>query len=133
MPKSTKNRPDEAEIIKRRDGVADIIVDEQLNADSRRALADARLRALAFALGTHRGSFIAAEDLQDTEFLPSLFDFPPGARRVELETVSRGTARLFGRLVALRSAINTQMDERDRHWADHPLRKIPRRIIRTLE
>jgi hypothetical protein len=133
MPKSAKNRLNGVEIIKRRDGVAAIIVDEQLDAESCRALADARLRALAFALGTRRGSFTGAEDLQDAELLSYLLDILPEGRRMELETVFRGNARVFGRLVALRSAINTPMDERDRHWAEHPLRKIPRRTIRTLE
>ena len=123
---------DEAEIIRRRDGAPDTTLNEQLDADARRALADARLRALAFALSASQTN-PGTTDLDDTELLAYLLDTLPEDRRTAIELALRGNVRAFGRLMTLRSAFNTQTDKRDRKLADHPARKIPRHTTKRVE
>ena len=108
---------------------------ERLRADAsvRRALTDSRLRALALALGADQSGVSREEDLEDTELLAYLLDVLPQDRSLALDNVLRGDARVFGRLMTLRSAINTRIDPRDRHWADLSARKIPRHVTGSLE
>jgi hypothetical protein len=126
MAKKPQDGMDEEEIIRRRDGVGGAASDEPLDAGARRALADARLRALAFALGSEQSPRPGADD---TELLAYLLDTLPEQRRLTLEGALRGDARMFGRLVTLRGAFNSQTDKRDRQRADDPARKIPRRTV----
>jgi hypothetical protein len=124
---------DEAEIIRRRDGVAAGASDEPLDSNARRALADARLRALAFSLIAEQGAGPEAREVDDTELLAYLLDILPEDRRIALEEVVRGDARAFGRLMTLRTAFNSQTDPRDRRRADDPSRNIPRHTVGRVD
>jgi hypothetical protein len=130
MAKTTKSPLNEAEIIRRRDGVAD--TSKPLDAPARRMLADARLRALALALDLDdRGQDGDYPD--DTELLAYLLDTLPDQRRQEVELSVRGNARAFGRLVALRTAFNTHLDKRDRSQAEHRAWNVVRRKAQEVE
>ena len=137
MADKPKNSIDEEAIIRRRDGAADAAThgaSDALDADSRRALADARLRALAFALGPqerHPAREPAGHD--DADLLAYLLDTIPADRRATLEDTLRGDAPAFERLVALRTALGSAADARDRGQADHPARNILRREIGRID
>jgi hypothetical protein len=129
MAKKLQGGMDEEEIIRRRDGVAGAASGEPLDSDAKRALADARLRALAFALGSEEGSSAKADLTDDAELLAYLLDTLPEHRRIALEKDLRGNARAFGRLATLRAAFSSETDKRDRQHADDPTRKIPRHTV----
>ena len=133
MAKKPRSGIDEEEIIKRRDGVAAAAPDQPLDIDTRRALADTRLRALAFTLGTKRDSQARAAEIGDADLLAYLLDMLPEDRRTALEEAFRGDAAAFGRLMTLRTALNSQADKRDRHRADDPSRKLPRHIVGQID
>ena len=133
MAKKPQDGMDEEEIIRRRDGVAGAASDEPLDADAKRALADARLRALAFALGSEQRPGAEADQTNDTELLAYLLDTLPEQRRMALEEAVRGNARTFGQLMTLRAAFNSQTDKRDRQRADDPVRKIPRHTVGRID
>jgi hypothetical protein len=152
MAKKPQGGMDEEEIIRRRDGVAGPTSDRPLDADAKRALADVRLRALAFALGTEQGtrtgadeaeaderlravafalgieqgSRTGADEADDSELLAYLLDMLPEQRRMALEEALRGNPGAFGRLMTLRAAFNSQTDQRDLQRADDPAREIRR-------
>jgi len=130
MAKNTKNQLNEVEIVRRRDGVVDTT--EPLDAPARRALADARLRALALTLNVNEISQ-GGDYPGDTELLAYLLDTLPEQRRHEVELAARRNARAFGRLVALRTAFNTHIDKRDRRRAEHPARNVVRRTAQEVE
>jgi hypothetical protein len=132
MAKKPTNIMDEEAIIRRRDGVADPASDTSLDADSRRALADARLRALAFALGDELSTAEPGE-FDEADLLAYLLDTLPEDRLLMLDSALRGDARAFGRLMALRSSLSAQTDRRDRQRADHPARNIPRRKLGPID
>jgi hypothetical protein len=128
MANKPEQEIDEEELIRRRDGVSDSAT---LDVHGRRALADARLRGLAFALGSGP-SAEGAEDIEDVELLDYLLNDVPEKRRTELEKLLAGDAVAFGRLMTLRSGFDSQMDRRDREQADHPSRKIRRHTAAHL-
>ncbi len=127
MAKDPKVASDEEEIIRRRDDVAYLPSDEPVTAETRRALADSRLRALAFSLSTDQSKRDGAHEIDDTELLRYLLDSLAPDRRVELEVILRGDARAFGRLMTLRSAFYSRIDTRDRNRADDPKNPPPYR------
>jgi hypothetical protein len=133
MVKKPPSDTNEEEIIRRRDGIAGSASDKPLDADAKRALADARLRALAFALGSEQRPRAAADEIDDTELLAYLLDIVPEHRRTALEDVFRGNADAFGRLMTLRAALNSQTDKRDRQRADDPARRIPRHTAGRID
>jgi hypothetical protein len=120
---------DEEEIIRRRDGVIGAAHDEALDSDAKRALADARLRALAFALGSEESRNAEAGQTDDSELVAYLLDTLPEHRRMALEEALRGNARALGRLMTVRTALSLQADKRDRQRANDPARKISRHIV----
>jgi hypothetical protein len=126
MAKKPQDSMDEEEIIRRRDGVAGPVSDEPFDADAKRALADARLRALAFALGTEHGVRARADETDDSELLAYLLDTLPEQRRMALEQALRGNPAAFGRLMTLRAAFSSGTDSRDQQRAYDPARKISR-------
>src|SRR5262245_16829220 len=132
MAKNPTNQLDEAEIIKRRDDVGGNLP-EPLDLTARRSLADARLRAFAFALGTERRANDGPGELEDTELVAYLLDALPEDRRQVMEETLRGDARAFGRLMELRSAFGSQPDERDRGRADDLARGMPRHTLGQIE
>lgn len=132
MPKKPKKLDDE-EIIRRRDTDIDGASDERLDADARRALADARLRALAFALGSEQSTVDKKQAINDTDLLAYLLDTLPAERRLQLEQALRGDAHAFGRLMTLRATFNSPTDRRDRQQAENPARHIPRNSVGTIE
>ena len=109
------------------------VSDEPLDAGTKRALADARLRALAFALRSEQRPGAEADQINDTELLAYLLDTLPEQRRMALEEAVRGDARTFGQLMTLRAAFNSQIDKRDRQRADDPVRKIPRHTAGRID
>jgi hypothetical protein len=136
MGKNIKNGFDEVEIIQRRDGAVDAKFVEPLSAHGRRALADARLLALALTLPagqdagkTGRG----ADDPDDAELLAYLLDELPDPRHNKLERAIRGNAHTIGSLMRLRTALNPVADERDLHRAELRARNIVRRTVQALE
>jgi hypothetical protein len=129
MARKPKSGLDEQEIIRRRDGVTGAASDEGLDGDAKRALADARLRALAFALSPERSGNAEADQTDDAELVAYLLDALPEQRRIALEEALRGNTRAFDRLMTLRAAFSSQTDERDRRRADDPARKIPRHTV----
>jgi hypothetical protein len=133
MAKKPGTGMDEEEIIRRRDGVAGAPPDKPLDGEAKRALADARLRALAFALGSEQSQSALTDQTDDTELLAYLLDTLPEHRRMALEEALRGNARAFGRLMTLRAALNSQTDRRDRQRADDPARKIRRRTAGRVD
>lgn len=98
MAKKTKSPLNEVEIIRWRDGVIDATPLGSLDAHSRRALADSRLRALALALKVDRTSH-RANDPDDAELLAYLLEMLPEQRRRKVEMAVRGNARAFGHLM----------------------------------
>jgi hypothetical protein len=133
MAKDPKNILDEEELIHRRDDVAYDSSADSLSTESRRALADARLRALAFALEAEPSRHGEDVKLDDSDLLAYLLDSLPPDRRLQLEGGARGDAALFGRLMTLHSALNSATDRRDRSQADNPARKIPRRTAGRID
>jgi hypothetical protein len=69
MANDPKDILDEQEIVRRRDDVADDASDEPLSTASRRALATARLQALAFALGNEQGQRRENVEIDDSRRL----------------------------------------------------------------
>jgi hypothetical protein len=132
MAKKPHSGMNEEEIIRRRDGVTAAGSDEPLDSDAKRALADARLRALAFALSEQRQSAVA-DQTDDAELLAYLLDTLPEQRRMVLEEALRGNARAFGRLMTLRATLSSQTDKRDRQRADDPAREIPRHDVGRVD
>jgi hypothetical protein len=132
MVKSPKNIADEDAIIQRRDDIG-AASDKPLDAEARRALADARLRALAFALRVQQNAPAGCGETDDVELLEYLLDMLPADRRLALEEQLRGNAREFGRLMTLRSAFGSRTDRRDRQRADDPARKIPRHAVGGID
>lgn len=124
---------DEEEIIRRRDGLSDAASDGPLGSDATRALADARLRALSFALKREQIPGAGREETDDAELLAYLLDALPEARRTALEESLRGNAGVFVRLVTLRNALSSKTDKRDRQRADDPARKIGRHAAGRVE
>jgi hypothetical protein len=133
MAKKPRSGMDEEGIIRRRDGVASAPPDEPLDSDAKRALADARLRALAFALGSEGSPSAPTDHADDTELLAYLLDTLPEHRRMALEETLRGNARAFGRLMTLRAALSSPTDKRDRQRADDAARKIRRRTAGRVD
>lgn len=133
MAKKPQSGMDEEEIIRRRDGIAGPASDDPLDADAKRALADARLRALAFALSSEQSPRAVTEEIDDTELLAYLLDALPEQRRIALEETLRGNPRAFGWLMTLRNAFSSQTDKRDRKRADHPARRIPRHTAGRID
>src|SRR5262245_57500090 len=124
MAKHPKDEMDEEEIIRRRDELSDPTSDHPPDAKLRRALADARLRALAFALDPDQSR--AKSSVEDTDLLAYLLDELPQEQRAKLEETLRGDQRAFGQLMTLRLAFSSPTDRRDRHRADDPARFVPR-------
>jgi hypothetical protein len=122
---------DEEEIIRRRDGVASS--DNPLAPDDRRALADARLRALAFALGGEQSARGEAGEVSDTDLLAYLLDGLAPDSRQRLEHAARGDGHIFSRLMTLRSALDAQPDQRDRRHAEDVTRAIRRHIASRIQ
>jgi hypothetical protein len=114
MARNPRDLLDEEEIIRHRDDVPDVASDEPLSTEARRALADSRLRALAFALGAEQAAHAGAEEVADPELLAYLLESLPKERRVQLEVLLRGDAQAFGRLMTLHSALHSKADTRDR-------------------
>jgi hypothetical protein len=133
MAKKPQSGLDEEEIIRRRDGVAGGASDEPLDANAKRALTDARLRALAFALRSEQRPRVGEDQADDSELLAYLLDILPEQRRTALEEALRGNADAFGRLMTLRAAFSVQTDKRDRQRADDPARKIPRHTAGRID
>jgi hypothetical protein len=133
MAKKPGTGMDEEEIIRRRDDVAGAPPDKPIDSETKRALADARLRALAFALGSEQSRNTPADQTDDAELLAYLLDTLPEHRRRALEETLRGNARAFGRLMTLRAALDSQTDQRDRQRADDPARKIRRRTAGRVD
>jgi hypothetical protein len=136
MGKNIKNRFDEVAIIQRRDGADDASMYGALDAASRRALADARLLALALTLPASQGASQVgggADEPDDTELLAYLLDDLPDDRRNELEHLIRGNVLAIGRLIDLRTALNPVADKRDLHRAELAARNIARRTAQALE
>jgi hypothetical protein len=136
MGKNIKNGFDEVEIIQRRDMAVDARFIRQLNARGRRALADARLLALALTLPGGQDASEAgrgADDPDDTELLAYLLDELPDPRRSEVESSIRGNPHAIGRLMKLRTALNPVKDKRDLHRAELAARSILRRTVQALE
>jgi hypothetical protein len=136
MGKNIKNGFDEVEIIQRRDGAVDAKFVGPLNARGRRALADARLLALALTLPAGQDAGKAgrgADDPDETELLAYLLDDLSDARRNELERSIRGNARSIGRLMKLRTALNPVADKRGLHRPELAARNILRRTGQALE
>jgi hypothetical protein len=130
MAKTPKSSMDEEEIIKRRDGVAS---DDLLAPEDRRALADARLRALAFALGVEQNAREEAGELSDTDLLAYLLDILSPDGRQRLEHAARGDRHILSRLMTLRSGLDARPDRRDQHRAEGLTRAIRRHIARRIE
>jgi hypothetical protein len=137
MGKNIKNGFDEVEIIQRRDSAVDARFVRPLNARGRRALADARLLALALTLPTGPDAGKASrgvhDDPDDTEILAYLLDELSDTRRNELERSVRGNARAIGRLMKLRTALNPVADKRGLHRTELAARNILRRMGQALE
>jgi hypothetical protein len=133
MAKKPQGSMDEEEIIKRRDDVEAANPDRPLDIGARRALADARLRALAFTLGAKQDSQGRAAEIGDADLLVYLLDTLRDDRRKALEEAFRGDAAVFGRLMTLRAALDSHVDQRDRHRADDPSRKIPRHTVGRID
>jgi hypothetical protein len=152
MAKLPKNPADEEEIIRLPDNSAEVSSDEPLSSEMRRALAEARLRALAFGLGAEQavrdeeaqfpsvardlrtGQSARREvELDDVELLGYLLNQLPVHRRVELEGLLRGDEQAFGRLMTLYSAFQSPTDGRDRRRADDPARKIRRHRLGRVD
>ena len=133
MAKKPQDGMDEESIIRRRDGVGGGASDEPLDTEAKRAMADARLRALAFALGSAQSPRVGAEELDDSELLAYLLDTLPEPRRTALEEALRGNADAFGRLMTLRNAFSSQTDKRDRQRTDDPTRHIPRHTVGRVD
>jgi hypothetical protein len=133
MFKKPRGHMDDEQIIKRRDGVTVATSGEQLDPNARRALADARLRALAFALSAEQGPRDGEAKTDDADLLAYLLDVLPQDRRMQFEVALRGDAAAFARLITLRAAFNSQADKRDQDRADHPSRKIRRRTVGRLD
>ncbi|MBO0757881.1 MAG: hypothetical protein J2P54_18705, partial [Bradyrhizobiaceae bacterium] len=130
--KKSQSGDDDEQIIRLRDDVASAVPGEPLHSNARRALADARLRALAFSLGAEQDTQNGADKADDAELLAYLLDTLPQDRRMSLEQTLRGDAKAFERLITLRAAFNSQMDMRDRDRADDRSRKIPRHAVGRL-
>jgi hypothetical protein len=133
MVKKPKSSIDEEAVIRRRDGVVGNASDELLDSNTKRALADARLRALAFALRSGESRRAAADEIEDAELVAYLLDSLPEQRRIALEQALRGNARAFGRLMTLRTALSSQTDKRDRQRADDLVRKVSRHTAGHLD
>jgi hypothetical protein len=125
MVKNPNGSMDEEEIIKRRDGVAS---NDPLAPQDRRALADARLRALAFALGAEQSAREEADEVSDTDLLAYLLDALAPDGRQRLEHAARGDSHIFSRLMTLRLALDQQPDQRDRRHTEDLARAIRRHI-----
>lgn len=122
---------DDEQIIRWRDDVASAAPGELPDSNARRALADARLRALAFSLAAEQDTRNGAAD--DAQLLAYLLDTLPPDRRMTLERTLRGDAAAFERLITLRAALNSQTEMRDRDRADDRSRKIPRHTVGRLD
>lgn len=133
MAKTPKNNMDEEALIRRRDGVADQHSEQPLDSDTRRALADARLQALAFSLGAPRSATGEQREIEDAELLAYLLDLLPSDRRLLLEDAVRADAHAFGRLMTLRSTFNSETDKRDRQRANDPARNVTRHVLGQIE
>jgi hypothetical protein len=131
MAKKPEGDMDDEQIIRRRDGVPGAS-EVPLDSAARRALADARLRALAFALRSEQNTRGGLGDIDDADLLAYLLDSLPEERRAALEDAVRGDSRAFGRLMTLRAALGSQTDERDRQRADD-LAKIPRHTAALVD
>ena len=120
---------DEAGIIRHRDGVADARSDIPLDSDARRALADARLRSLAFALNAEQSQSAKSEQPGDIELLAYLLDTLPEHQRIALERKLRGNVGAFGRLMTLRVALGAETEKRDLQRA----RRVPRYVAGSVD
>jgi len=94
---------------------------------------NARLRALAFALGAERSGAGGGVEIDDSDLLAYMLDSLPRDRRLQLEGTARGDVGLLGRLVTLYAALNSPTDERDQVRADDPARKIPRHRLGRID
>lgn len=133
MARKPESGMDEEAIIRRRDDVPGEAFDEPLDAFTRRALSDSRLRALAFALGDAEGQKQEAEQIGDSELIAYLLDTLPEQARIALEKSLHGNARAFGRLMTLLLAFDTPTDKRDRQRANDPARQVGRHIAARID
>src|SRR5688572_15874416 len=116
MAKKPEQRFDEEAILRLRDGITNS--EQPLAPEALRALADARLRALAFALKPKQEPSEAPSMVDDTRLVAYLLDLLLPDQRHELEQAIIGDRQAFSRLAELRVAFDRPTDKRDRNHAD---------------
>jgi hypothetical protein len=132
ITKNPKTTMGDEEIIQRRDRV-DNSPHEPLDGEERRALADARLRALAFALKPDKSPVEGSSPIEEAELLDYLLDNLPPGQLDELEGRLRGNTALFRRLINLYSALTSRANSQDRRHVDDLVRKVPRHKAGEIE
>jgi hypothetical protein len=123
----------DAEIIWRRESVADNSPQAPLDRDTRRALAEARLRALAFALTPEQPSIKGAVPIEESDLLAYLLDDLTPDRLDELERALRGDATSLDRLMNLYGALTCASDSRDQNSVESLVGKVVRHKAGEIE